>query len=48
MATFTSPKDLGDLLLVEVCPGWTQATLPAGTDYPLGVPFSKHQISGFF
>jgi hypothetical protein len=43
MATFTPPKDLGDLLLIEVCPGWTrsQATLLAGTDYPLGQVLAK-------
>lgn len=43
MATFTQPKDLGDLLLVEVSPGWTRskATLLAGTDYPLGQVLAK-------
>jgi hypothetical protein len=43
MATFIQPKDLGDLLLIEVCPGWTrsQATLLAGTDYPLGQVLAK-------
>ncbi|MDR6915095.1 hypothetical protein J2X66_001960 [Pseudomonas sp. 3296] len=43
MATFTQPKDLGDLLLIEVCPGWTrsQATLMAGTDYLLGQVLAK-------
>lgn len=38
MATFTQPKDLGDLLLVEVSPGWprSKATPLAGTDNSLG------------
>jgi hypothetical protein len=38
MATFTQPKDLGDLLQVEVSPGWTRskATPLAGTDNSLG------------
>ncbi|UZE21846.1 head decoration protein [Pseudomonas sp. B21-056] len=46
MATFNQPKDLGDLLLVEVSPGWTKekATLLAGTDYPLGQVLAK--VSG--
>lgn len=43
MATYTPPKKLGDLLLVEVAPGWTkdQGTLLAGTDYPLGQVLAK-------
>jgi hypothetical protein len=43
MATFTQPKDLGDLLLVAVSPGWTRpkATLLAGTDYSLGQVLAK-------
>jgi hypothetical protein len=43
MPTFTQPKDLGDLLLVEVRPGWTRSkvTLLAGTDYPLGQVLAK-------
>lgn len=43
MPTFTPKKTLGDLLLVEVAPGWTKekATLLAGTDYPLGTVLSK-------
>jgi hypothetical protein len=43
MATFKQPKDLGDLLLVEVRPGWTKekATLLAGTDYPFGQVLAK-------
>jgi len=46
MATFNQPKDLGDLLLVEVSPGWTKdkATLLGGTDYPLGQVLAK--VSG--
>ncbi|TPG82590.1 phage protease [Pseudomonas mandelii] len=38
MATFTQPKDLGDLLQVEVSPGWprSKATPLAGTDNSLG------------
>jgi hypothetical protein len=38
MATFNQPKDLGDLLLVQVSPGWTKdrITLLGGTDYALG------------
>jgi hypothetical protein len=43
LATFTQPKDLGDLLLVEVSPGWTRSkvTLLAGTNYPLGQVLAK-------
>lgn len=43
MATFTQPKDLGDLLLVQVSPGWTKdkAVLLGGTDYPLGQVLAK-------
>jgi len=38
MATFNHPKDLGDLLLVQVSPGWTKdrITLLGGTNYALG------------
>ncbi|VVM95185.1 hypothetical protein PS619_03034 [Pseudomonas fluorescens] len=38
MATFNQPKDLGDLLLVQVSPGWTKdrITLLGGSDYALG------------
>jgi hypothetical protein len=43
MATFTQPKHLGDLLLVEVCPGWTKGKgdLLAGTVYSLGQVLAK-------
>jgi hypothetical protein len=43
MATYTPLKKLGDLLLVEVAPGWTkdQGTLLTGTDYPLGQVLAK-------
>ncbi|MDU9028710.1 head decoration protein [Pseudomonas mediterranea] len=43
MATFTQPKDLGDLLLMQVSPGWTKdkAVLLGGTDYPLGQVLAK-------
>jgi hypothetical protein len=46
MATFTQPKDPGDLLLVEVCPGWTKdkVTLLGGTNYPFGQVLAK--VSG--
>lgn len=42
MATFTLPKQLSDLLLVEVAPGWTKqrGTLRAGADCPLGTVLS--------
>lgn len=42
MPTYTPQKTLGDLLLVEVAPGWTKqkATLLAGSDYPLGTVLS--------
>lgn len=42
MATFTLPKQLSDLLLIEVAPGWTKqrGTLLAGTDYPAGTVLS--------
>lgn len=38
MPTYTPPKTLGDLLLVEVAPGWTKetGTLLASTVYELG------------
>ncbi len=43
MATYTLPKDLGDLLLIEVAPGWSKdtVTLLGGTDYALGTVLSK-------
>lgn len=43
MATFTQPKDLGDLLQVEVSPGWprSKATPLAGTDNSLGQMLAK-------
>jgi len=46
MATFTQPRDFGDLLLVEVCSGWTKekATLLTGTDYLFGQVLAK--VSG--
>lgn len=46
MPTYTKPKTLGDLLLVEVAPGWTKekGLLLAGTDYPLGTVLAK--VSG--
>ncbi|PMY62086.1 MULTISPECIES: head decoration protein [Pseudomonas] len=46
MATFTQPKDPGDLLLVEVCPGWTKekATLLGGANYSFGQVLAK--VSG--
>ena len=42
MATFTLPKQLSDLLLIEVAAGWTKqrGTLLAGTDYPVGTVLS--------
>ncbi|AZE35235.1 hypothetical protein C4K06_2202 [Pseudomonas chlororaphis subsp. aureofaciens] len=46
MATFTQPKDPGDLLLVEVCPGWTKdkVTLLGGVNYAFGQVLAK--VSG--
>lgn len=46
MATYTPPKKLGDLLLVEVAPGWTKdkGTLLAGTAYAFGQVLAK--VSG--
>jgi hypothetical protein len=43
MATHALPKDLGDLLLIEVAPGWTKdtVTLRAGTDYALGIVLAR-------
>lgn len=43
MATYTPNKTLGDLLLVEVAPGWTKGkgTLLAGTSYALGQVLAK-------
>lgn len=43
MATYTLPKKLGDLLLVEVAPGWTKdkGTLLAGTAYAFGQVLAK-------
>ncbi|WP_405123521.1 head decoration protein [Pseudomonas sp. M20] len=49
MATFNQPKDLGDLLLLQVSPGWTKdrITLLGGTNYALGQVLAnvagKHQ-----
>lgn len=36
--TYTQPKTLGDLLLIEVKAGWTKGsgTLTAGATYPMG------------
>ncbi|WP_372437368.1 head decoration protein [Pseudomonas chlororaphis subsp. aureofaciens] len=46
MATFNQPKDPGDLLLVEVCPGWTKdkGTLLGGVHYAFGQVLAK--VSG--
>ena len=46
MPTYTPPKTLGDLLLVEVAPGWTKekALLAMGAVYPLGTVLAK--VSG--
>ncbi|OLF53796.1 head decoration protein [Pseudomonas chlororaphis] len=46
MATFTQPKDPGDLLLVEVCAGWTKdkVTLLGGPNYLFGQVLAK--VSG--
>lgn len=43
MATYTPKKTLGDLLLVEVAPGWTKGkgTLLAGTAYVFGQVLAK-------
>lgn len=43
MATFTLPKQLSDLLLIEVAPGWTKqrGTLLAGADFPAGTVLSR-------
>ncbi|KRP97478.1 hypothetical protein TX25_06120 [Pseudomonas lactis] len=43
MAIFIQPKDLGDLLLVEVAPGWTKqkATLLGGANYAFGQVLAK-------
>lgn len=43
MATFNQPKDLGDLLLVQVSPGWSKSrvTLLGGSDYALGQVLAK-------
>jgi hypothetical protein len=43
MATFNQPKDLGDLLLVQVSPGWTKdhITLQGGAVYALGQVLAK-------
>lgn len=48
MATFNQPKDLGDLLLVEVAPGWTKekATLLGGVNYAFGQVLAK--VAGKF
>lgn len=46
MPTYTPPKTLGDLLLVEVAPGWTKekGLLLLGANYPLGTVLAK--VSG--
>lgn len=43
MATYNQPKDLGDLLLVQVSPGWTKdnITLLGGSVYALGQVLAK-------
>lgn len=43
MPTYSPPKHLGDLLLVEVAPGWTKekGTLLAGTTYAFGQVLGK-------
>lgn len=43
MPTSTPPKDIGDLLLVEVSSGWTKekVTLLAGANYPFGTVLAK-------
>lgn len=43
VATFNQPKDLGDLLLVQVSPGWSKdrVTLLGGSDYALGQVLAK-------
>jgi hypothetical protein len=43
MTTFNQPKDLGDLLLVQVSPGWTKdrVTLLGGSVYALGQVLAK-------
>lgn len=43
MATFNQPKDLGDLLLVQVSSGWSKdrVTLLGGSDYALGQVLAK-------
>lgn len=43
MPTYTPPKTLGDLLLVEVAPGWTKekGLLLAGTVYVIGTVLAK-------
>lgn len=46
MPTYTPKKTLGDLLLIEVAPGWTKetGTYVAGKQYPLGTVLAK--VSG--
>ncbi|MBC2658297.1 head decoration protein [Pseudomonas sp. MSSRFD41] len=46
MTTFKQPKDPGDLLLVEVSPGWTKdsVTLLGGASYAFGQVLAK--VSG--
>jgi hypothetical protein len=48
MATYTPTKTLGDLLLVEVAPGWTKdkVLFLAGANYPLGTVLAS--VSGKF
>ncbi|HHR0444923.1 TPA: head decoration protein [Pseudomonas aeruginosa] len=43
MATYSLPKSLGDLLLVEVAPGWTKekGTLLGGVAYAFGQVLAK-------
>ena len=43
VATFNQPKDLGDLLLVQVSAGWSKdrVTLLGGSDYALGQVLAK-------
>ncbi|MDA8449832.1 head decoration protein [Acidovorax sp. GBBC 3332] len=43
MPTYTQPKTIADLLIVEVAPGWTKErnTFTAGAVYPFGTVLAK-------
>lgn len=49
MPTYTEPKHIGDLLLVEVAPGWTKQRVPiAATAVVLAIGTVLTRVSGVY